>query len=430
MAVSRIQYRQIVTVSTVRAVHARESVMLTAVEVKEAKYQEPGQKPRRLSDEKAMYLLITDKAKYWRLDYRIDGKRKTLALGVYPEVSLADARKARDEARALVRQGVDPCNERKVSKALRLESGANTVESIAREWYERKHRYEVVESHAARNLARLEGYIFPSLGNLPITGVTGPELLRVLRVIEAKGYLETAHRVQSICSKVWRYAVATGRAERDITLDIRGALPAITKREHLPAIVEPEKLGELLRAIDAYPGYPVVCAALKVAPLLFVRPGELRRMEWSQVNLDAATWDYTPSKGAAPMVTPLSRQVVEVLRGLHAITGRGRWVFPLGRHRQSEKPMSENAITGALTRMGYTGEMTGHGFRAAARTILDEVLGYPVNVIEMALAHAVKDANGRAYNRTTYLEQRKKMMQAWADYLDGLKQKREPESIK
>ncbi len=430
MAVSRIQYRQIVTVSTVRAVHARESVMLTAVEVKEAKYQEPGQKPRRLSDEKAMYLLITDKAKYWRLDYRIDGKRKTLALGVYPEVSLADARKARDEARALVRQGVDPCNERKVSKALRLESGANTVESIAREWYERKHRYEVVESHAARNLARLEGYIFPSLGNLPITGVTGPELLRVLRVIEAKGYLETAHRVQSICSKVWRYAVATGRAERDITLDIRGALPAITKREHLPAIVEPEKLGELLRAIDAYPGFPVVCAALKVAPLLFVRPGELRRMEWSQVNLDAATWDYTPSKGAAPMVTPLSRQVVEVLRGLHAITGRGRWVFPLGRHRQSEKPMSENAIIGALARMGYTGEMTGHGFRAAARTILDEVLGYPVNVIEMALAHAVKDANGRAYNRTTYLEQRKKMMQAWADYLDGLKQKREPESIK
>jgi len=403
--------------------------MLTAVEVKEAKYQEPGQKSRKLSDEKGMYLLISDKAKYWRLDYRMDGKRRTYALGVYPEVSLADARKSRDDARVLIKSGIDPNAERKVTKVLRLESGANTVESMAREWYERKHRHEVVESHAKRNLGRLERYIFPIMGGLPIAGVNGPELLRVLRLIEANGHLETAHRVRDICSKVWRYAVSTGRAERDISLDIRGALPAITKREHLPAIVEPEKLGELLRSIDSYPGFPVVCAALKVAPLLFVRPGELRRMEWSQVNLDAATWDYKPSKGAAPMITPLSRQVVEVLRSLHAITGRGRWVFPSGRYRQSEKPMSENAIIGAIARMGYTGEMTGHGFRAAARTILDEVLGYPVNVIEMALAHAVKDANGRAYNRTTYLEQRKEMMQAWADYLDELKRKKQVESV-
>lgn len=397
--------------------------MLTAVEVKEAKYQEPGQKSRKLCDEKGMYLLISDKAKYWRLDYRMDGKRRTHALGVYPEVTLADARKARDEARLLISKGIDPNAERKVAKLMRQEEGENTVEALAREWYDRKHRHEVVESHATRNFSRLDRYILPHMGVRPIASVNGPELLHLLRLIEAKGYLETAHRVSDICSKVWRYAVATGRAERDITLDIRGALPAVSDRKHLPAIVEPEKLGKLLLAIDGYQGYPAVCAALKLAPLLFVRPGELRRMKWSEVNLDAATWDYKPSKGAGPMITPLSRQVVEVLAELKPITGRGEWVFPSGRYRMSEKPMSENGVIGALGRMGYTGEMTGHGFRASARTILEEVLGYPVNVIEMALAHAVKDANGRAYNRTTFLEQRKEMMQAWADYLDELKAK-------
>lgn len=414
------RYRKILTVEPDDTGNKGDS-MLTAAEVKSAPLQPQGAKPRKLADEKSMYLLITATAKYWRLDYRLDGKRRTLALGVYPEVSLADARKARDDARKLIRANIDPCAERKVDKMLKVEKSLNTVEALALEWYERKHRHEVVESHAKRNLARLKQYLFPHLGGRAISTVTGPELLQVLRLIEAKGFLETAHRVRALSGKVWRYAVATGRADRDVTADIRGALPAVTTTQHLPAIVEPEKLGRLLIAIDEYQGFPAVCAALKLAPLLFVRPGELRRMRWADVDLEAATWDYKPSKGAAPMIAPLSRQAVEVLTALKPVTGRGEWVFPSGRYRQAEKPMSENAVIGALSRMGFTGKHTGHGFRASARTILDEVLGYPVNVIEMALAHAVRDANGRAYNRTTFLEQRKEMMQAWADYLDRIK---------
>ncbi|HYE37517.1 tyrosine-type recombinase/integrase [Methylocaldum sp.] len=372
-------------------------------------------KPYKLADEKGLYLLVKPAGKYWRFDYRFERKRKTLAFGAYPDVSLKEARGKRDEARRRIAQGVDPGVEKKAIKTAESE----TFEAIAREWFI-KFAPNWAESHSDKIIRRLERDIFPWLGKRLIREITAPELLAVLRRIEGRA-LETAHRVLQNCGQIFRYAIATGRADRDISADLKGALPP-AKLGHFAAVTDPRKVGELLRAIDAFEGtFPVKCA-LRLAPLVFVRPGELRAAEWAHIDLDAAEWSYTVTKTKTPHIVPLATQAVEILRELHPLTGHGRFVFPSARTPNGDAPISDMALLAALRRMGFgKDEMSVHGFRAMARTVLDEVLGFRPDFIEHQLAHAVRDPNGRAYNRTAHLVERRKMMQAWADYLDGLK---------
>lgn len=374
-------------------------------------------KPYKLGDSGGLYVEVRpDGGKYWRLKYRIGGKEKRLSLGVYPEVSLAKARERRDEARRLLADGVDPSEHRKATKAAGIERAANSFEAVAREWFA-KLKPTWNEAHADRILARFDRDIFPWIGGRPIAEVTAPELLTVLRRIESRGALETAHRALGNCGQVFRYGVATGRCERDPSGDLRGALPPV-KGQHFAAVTEPAKVGALLRSIHGYQGTLAVQCALRLAPLVFVRPGELRKARWEDIDLDAAQWSFHVTKTDVGHIVPLSKQAVSILRDLHALTGRGVFVFPGARSR--ERPMSDNAILAALRRMGIAkDEMSGHGFRAMARTILDEVLGFRPDFIEHQLAHAVRDPNGRAYNRTAHLADRRKMMQAWADWLDS-----------
>lgn len=368
-----------------------------------------------------MYLEISPAGgKWWRLKYRYDGKEKRLSLGVYPDVSLKDARQRRDDARKLLADGVDPGENRKAIKANKTERAANSFEVVAREWFARKSPGWAA-SNAEKIIKRLENDAFPWLGGRPIADITPPELLKVLRRIEERGAVESAHRMRNYCGQIFRYAIATGRAERDASADLRGALPPPVK-EHRAAITDPKAAAELLRAMDGYQGSFVTLCALRLAPLVFVRPGELRKAEWSEIDLDTAEWNIPPDrmKMREPHLVPLSTQAVAILRELHPLTGEGRYVFPGA--RTNGRPMSDNAILAALRRMGFAkDEMSGHGFRAMARTILDEVLGVRPDFIEHQLAHAVKDPNGRAYNRTAHLAERRKMMQLWADYLDKLK---------
>jgi len=390
---------------------------LTAIQVKQAKLSD-GKKQIKLADGGGMYLLVKVAGKYWRLDYRFDGKRKTLAMGTYPEVNLKDARERRDEARKLLANDIDPSEHRKAKKAAKVKRSANSFEVVAREWFA-KHAPNWVPSHADRIIRRLERDIFPRIGGRPIADVTAPELLDAVRRIEKRGALETAHRALGNCGQVFRYAVATGRAERDPSGDLRGALPPV-KSTHFASVTEPKKVAEVLRALDGYEGTFTVCCALRLAPLVFVRPGELRTAEWADIDLDAAEWRYTITKTNTQHIVPFSRQAVDILRELYSLTGHGRYVFPSA--RSIARPMSDNAILAAMRRMGVgKDEMTGHGFRAMARTILDEVLGFRPDFIEHQLAHAVRDPLGRAYNRTAHLPERKQMMQAWADYLDDLR---------
>jgi integrase len=389
---------------------------LTDTAIRNAK---PETKPRKLADEKGLFLLVhSNGSKYWRLKYRFGGREKLLALGVYPDVSLADARQRRDDARKLLANGVDPGETKKAVKAAGAEKAANSFEVIAREWYA-KNAASWTESHGARIIRRLERDIFPWIGSKAIADLAAPELLATARRIESRGALETAHRALQNCGQVLRYAVATGRASRDISADLRGALPP-ARETHLAAVTEPAKVAPMLRAFDSYTGSFVTKCALRLAPLVFVRPGELRRAEWAEIDLDAGEWRYTVTKTQTPHLVPLSRQAVEILRELHALTGSGRYVFPGA--RTNGRPMSDNAVLAAMRRMNIgKDEMSGHGFRAMARTILDEVLGVRPDFIEHQLAHAVRDPNGRAYNRTAHLDERRKMMQLWADYLDKLK---------
>lgn len=379
----------------------------------------PADKPLKLTDERGLYLLLKPNgSRWWRFDYRYGDKRKTLSMGVYPDVSLKEARNRRDEARKLLASDVDPGENRKAVKAAKLEKAANSFEVVAREWYA-KYSPTWNESHGERIIRRFERDIFPWIGSKPIAEIAAPELLTTVRRIEDRGAVETAHRALGNCGQVFRYAIATGRATRDISADLRGALPPV-KGEHFAAITEPKQVGALLRAIDGYTGSHVVRCALRIAPLVFVRPGELRKAEWKDIDLDAAEWRYTVTKTNTPHIVPLSTQAVEIFKELQALTGRSRFVFPGA--RTNGRPMSDNAILAALRRMGIDKEeMSGHGFRAMARTILDEVLGVRPDFIEHQLAHAVRDPNGRAYNRTAHLPERRKMMQQWADYLDKLK---------
>jgi integrase len=390
-------------------------VPLTDVSVRSAKAKT---KPTKLFDERGLFLLVTPSGgKWWRLKYRFEGKEKLLSLGTYPDITLKLAREARDSARTLVAQGIDPSVQRQATKSAREERSANSFEVIAREWYA-SHGPTLAPSYAVKVIRRFERDLLPTLGNVAIAEMKPIDLLKALRAIEARGAVETAHRALGECGQVFRYAVATQRTERDITGDLRGALQPATG-EHFAAITDPQQVGALLRAIHGYTGTATVCAALKLAPLFFVRPGELRRAEWAHIDLDAAEWRYFVTKTKADHIVPFCTQALAILRELHPLTGHGRYVFPSA--RGDAKPLSDNAILAALRRMGIDKEeMSGHGFRAMARTILDEVLSVRVDLIEHQLAHAVRDVNGRAYNRTAHLPERRKMMQQWADYLDGL----------
>lgn len=380
----------------------------------------PSDKTTKLFDERGLYLEVSPRGgKWWRFKYRFGGKEKRLSLGTYPDVSLKQARIRRDEARALLADGVDPSAHRKAAKEANTNRAGNSFEVIAREWFD-KHSANWVSSHATRIIRRFERDIFPWIGGRPIADIKAPELLSVVRRIEDRGALETAHRALGDCGQVFRYAVATGRAERDPSGDLRGALPPV-KGKHFAAVTDPRRLGELLRIIDGYEGTLPVRCALRLAPLVFVRPGELRQAQWEDVDLNAAEWRYYVTKTDSDHIVPLSRQAVEILREIEPLTAHGRYVFPSARNPKGDRPMSDNAILAALRRAGIPkDEMTGHGFRAAARTILDEELGFRPDFIEHQLAHAVRDPNGRAYNRTAHLAERRKMMQAWADYLEEL----------
>jgi len=381
----------------------------------------PKDKTYLMTDGEGMYLEITPSGgKWWRFKYRFDGKQKRLSLGTYPDTGLKEAREKRQEARRLLATGVDPSENRKAKKAAGSGNIANSFEVIAREWFGRQEP-TWVPSHSEKIISRLERDLFPWLGKRDIGTITAPELLAVLRRIEDRGAVETAHRALQNCGQIFRYAIATGRAERDPCPALRGALAPV-KQSHYPAVTDPKKIGGLLRAMDSYEGTLVTKCALRLAPLVFVRPGELRAAEWSEIDLERAEWTIPAARmkmGVAHLV-PLSTQAVAILKEAQALTGEGRFVFPSA--RTADRPMSDNAILSALRRMGIAKEeMTGHGFRAMARTVLDEVLHFRPDYIEHQLAHSVRDPNGRAYNRTAHLEERRQMMQAWADYLDNLK---------
>jgi len=400
---------------------------LSDVKVRNVK---PGEKQIKLSDSDGMYLLVTPNGgKCWRLKYRYAGKEKVLALGTYPEISLANARQRREDARKLLANGVDPGAIKKAQKASRNDSNANSFEVVAREWHN-KFKESWSPSHAHVTITRLERDIFPWMGKRPISEIEPSEVLSVLQRIESRGAGETARRMKIVCGQVFRYAVATGRAKRDQTADLKGALKPVLSK-HMAALTDPKEVASLLRAIDDYKGSLVVKCALQLAAMFFVRPGELRAAEWSEINLDTAEWNIPIERMKLPLKTkqerkgqfhlvPLSNQAITILQELQALTGHSKYVFHS--HRTLLRPMSDNAVLSALRRMGFAkDEMSGHGFRAMARTILDEVLQVRPDFIEHQLAHAVRDPNGRAYNRTAHLAERRKMMQTWADYLDGLK---------
>lgn len=392
---------------------------LTDTRVKQLKHL-GGPNGEKYSDGGGMYLLVTATGKYWRLNYRYAGKQKTLALGIYPDVTLLKARERRAEARTMLADGVDPSVAKREEKQNKVEAAANTFEKVAREWLAKTANKRAPVTQA-KVTSWLEKDVFPFIGKMPISAVRAKDVLdRVARRMEARGINESAHRTVQICSQVFRYAVASGLVERDVTADLRGALVSVQKTSYA-ALTEPKQVGQLMRSIYSYSGHPTAVAALKLSPLVFVRPGELRAAEWAEIDLNAAEWRIPAAKMKMKVehLVPLSRQAVEILRGLHSFSGHGRFVFPS--IRTGERCMSENTIAAALRSMGYAKEvMTAHGFRAMARTIMDEVLGERPDLIEHQLAHTVKDPNGRAYNRTAHLPARREMMQRWADFLDSL----------
>ncbi|WP_449369714.1 tyrosine-type recombinase/integrase [Thiomonas sp.] len=413
---------------------------LSDTAVRQAK---PTDKPRKLPDEKGLYLLVTvSGGKLWRYDYRFQGKRKTLALGQYPDVSLTEARKRHAAAREMLAADppIDPAEAKQQRKAERRADAEiaalvsegkalpGTFEAVARQWIERIHADKVSAGHAERTLIRFEKDAFPWIGSRPLNSITAPELLSVIRRVEDRGAIETAHRLKDAAGQVFRYGVAQGLCERNPAADLRDALKPVQTRHHA-AIIEPLALGKLLRDMEGYSGHYVTRIALNLSPLLLLRPGELRHLEWGWIDEDAAIITIpaeamkrskADKANGPPHIVPLAAQSLALLRELHPYTGSSRFVFPALTSRL--RPMSENTVRSALRRLGYANDdMTPHGFRATARTLAAERLGVAAEVIEAQLAHAVPDALGRAYNRTQFLEQRQQMMQAWADYLDKLK---------
>ncbi len=388
----------------------------------------PSEKLRmRLADSGGLYLEVSrNGSKRWFWKYRKDGKEGRLALGGYPAVGVMAARRSRDAARLKKADGIDPVQDRKAEKLKSANPSGDTFKLVALEWYD-KQAPQWSEAHAVRSKRQLERDIFPWIGDRRIREIEPVELLATLRKTEERGAIETADRGLMLCRQIWRYAVATGRVGREITGDLKGALTPY-RGKHFAAITEPIELGKLIRAIRAYKGGPVVRAALQLAPMLLQRPGELRAAEWSEINLEGAQWTVPAARmkrtkdgkeNGDPHVVPLPRQAIEILKGLHGYTGHSRMVFP--GERDHDRPISDNSVRTALISLGYTSDVqTWHGFRATARTMLAEQLEVDPLVIEAQLAHSVRDANGRAYNRTTYLKQRTGMMQQWADYIDKL----------
>lgn len=400
---------------------------LTDTAIKKAKLDK-SEKPRKLTDGGGLYLLINKKGKYWRYNYRFNEKFKTLAIGVYPEVSLKEARIIHDDAHAKVKNGIDPSAQKKIQKSSYKELSENTFELIAREWFS-EFKDTWVDSHAKRLISRLENDVFPWLGSRPIHEIEPPEILDVMRRVQARGALESAHRVRQVCGQVFKYAVATGRAKRDQTADIKGALPSHRKK-HFSAIKKPEELAVLLHAIDQYKGTFVVRCALRLSPLVMLRPGEFRQAEWSEIDLEQAVWTIpvkrmkalkaTKESNETTHIVPLSMQAVEILKDIEPLTGRFQHVFTGARSRT--RPMSDNAVRLALRTMGFDKEeMTVHGFRSTASTLLNE-MGFNPDAIEAQLAHKDSNEIRAAYNRAQYLDERRNMLQTWADYLDELKQ--------
>lgn len=404
---------------------------LTDTAIRNAK---PKEKAYKLYDEKGLFLQVTPSGgKWWRFKYQFNSKEKLLSLGTYPEVPLAGrwqdpqtkkiwipgARDKRDKARELIASDIDPSDNRKAQKKTKDGSLANSLEVIAREWITTKMQTKS-KSYQLNVIRRFELYLFPWLGKRVIGEITAPELLDVVRRIENQNKVETAYRTLQATGQVFRYAVQTGRALRDVTSDLRGALtPSITK--HMPSLTEPQQVAELMRAIDGFTGTLTVQTALRLAPLVFVRPGELRKAKWVDIDLDAGEWRYFVTKTKTEHIVPLCTQAIKHLKTIQPLSGQGEFVFQGGHN--PDKAMSEAAINAALRRMGYDTktEITGHGFRAMARTILHERLNIDPHIIEHQLAHVVPDNLGGAYNRTKFLDQRKTMMQQWADYLDELK---------
>ena len=389
---------------------------LTAIEVSKAKATD---KPQKLTDGGGMYLLVQPNgAKYWRLNYRFAGKRKTLALGVYPDISLVDARDRREVSRKQLANGIDPSAAKQEQKAAVVAMTENSFEVVAREWLS-KFSPNWVEEHTKKNRVNLEKNVFPWLGTRPIGDITPPELLKVLRKVENRGALNHAHRVGALCGQVFRYAVATGRAERDPSADLKGALPSPRGRR-FAAITEPVKIGKLMREIEGYTGTFIVKCAFQLSPMVFLRPRELCGAEWSEFDLDNAEWRIPAGKMKmkALHIVPLSTQAVAILRELHQLTGKGKYVFP--GVRTSTKPMANNTVLAAIRNLGYSpDEMTAHGFRHMASTLLNEQ-GFNADAIERQLAHKASGVRA-VYNAAEYLPERRRMMQHWADYLDKLK---------
>lgn len=404
---------------------AHETDKLTNTQIRNAKAKD---KVYKLFDGEGLYLEVTPKgAKYWRMKYRFAGKEKRLSFGVYYDnpknvkhVSLKDARRKRDDARALLHEGNDPAELKRQEKLAKAIGVGNSFAVVADEWYQ-KELPHWSKGHAVRVERFVKKYLNPTLGKRPISEITPLELLQTLRKKESEGAVDTAHRVKQTAGLIFRYAVATGRAERDPSQDLKGAL-AKPVETHFSAILDKKQLGALLRAIDAYSGGIYVKTALQLTPLLFCRPGELRHMEWSELDLDNALWEIPADKMKMKQshIVPLCVRAVELLKELKLIESKSKYVFPSP--RDWRRPMSDNGVRTALRALGYSNDqITPHGFRSIARTMLDEELGFRVDWIEQQLAHAVKDTNGRAYNRTTHLPQRIEMMQAWAEYLAGLK---------
>ena len=391
--------------------------MLTVKEIDNAELKN---RPYKIADGSGLYIEVRPNgARYWRMKYRMAGKEKRLSFCVYPEVRPPEARAKAKEARDLIREGTDPSEKKKAVKRKAVITKASTFEIVAREWMEDRKTMVAIGQYE-KTRSRMVNDVFPWLGKRPISEIDAPEILIVMRRIDGRGARFTAHRVRSEISRVFRYAIATGRAKDDPARDLIGAIPPAVEK-HFASITEPAKVAEMLRAFDGFSGtFPVQCA-LKLAPLLFVRPGELRKAEWAHLDLDKAEWRYRVSKTNTDHLVPLATQAVAILRELYALTGQGRYVFPGA--RTAARPMSEAAINAALRRMGYDTrtEITGHGFRAMARTILHEELHQKPEVIEHQLAHSVSDTLGTAYNRTKFLKERNAMMQLWADYLDKIK---------
>lgn len=386
---------------------------------KAIKALKPGPKARKVTDGGGLFLLVNpDGSRWWRFKYRYEGREKMISVGVYPDTGLALAREKRDEARRHLAAGINPSAHRAAKKA----AVADSFEAVALEWYA-KEAPSWVDAHGTRIKKRLENDVFPRIGTRPVSELKAQEILAVVRRIVDRKAIETAHRALANIGQVMRYAVATGRAPSDPTTALRGALPSPNSTHHA-AVTDPTALGKLLVNLDGYQGSPVVRAALRLVPHVFVRPGELRRAEWAEIDLkakDGPLWTIPGAKmkGGADHCVPLSNQAVAILMEIEPLTGRSRFVFPGA--RSYHRPLSENAVLAALRNLGYAKEtVTGHGFRATARTLLDEVLGFAPHLIEHQLAHGVRDPLGRAYNRTSHLSERRMMMQGWSNYLDHL----------